>query len=94
MLTRIVKMIFAPECVSDFLKVFEEKKILIANFEGCRSVQLLRDIDSPNIFFTYSQWDNSESIEKYRNSVLFIETWDTVKKYFIAKPEAWSVQGV
>lgn len=92
MLTRIVKMTFAPEHVSDFLKVFEEKKKLIASFEGCSSVQLLRDMDSPNVFFTYSQWDKSESLEKYRSSGLFIETWDTVKNFFIAKPEAWSVQ--
>lgn len=93
-LIRIVKLTFAPDKISDFLKAFDERKEMIAAFEGCSSVELLRDINNPNIFFTYSKWDNENSLEKYRNSELFSSIWDTVKKWFADKPEAWSVEQV
>ncbi len=94
MLTRIVKLTFAPDKVADFLKTFDERKEMIASFEGCSSVELLRDVQNPNIFFTYSKWDNEKSLEKYRNSELFNTVWDMVKQWFAAKPEAWSVEQV
>lgn len=90
-LTRIVKLTFAPDKVDDFLQTFNERKDLIASFKGCRSVQLLRDINNPNIFFTYSKWDSEQSLENYRNSELFNTVWSTVKQWFAGKPEAWSV---
>ena len=94
MLTRIVKLTIAPDRVADFLKTFDERKEMIASFEGCSSVELLRDVQNPNIFFTYSNWDNEKSLEKYRNSELFNTVWDMVKKWFAEKPEAWSVEQV
>jgi quinol monooxygenase YgiN len=90
-LTRIVKLTFAADKVSDFLQTFDERKEMIASFEGCSSVELLRDINNPNIFFTYSKWDKEQSLENYRNSELFNTVWDTVKKWFAGKPEAWSL---
>ncbi len=93
-LIRIVKMTFAPDKVDDFIKTFIERKEMIATFEGCNSVELLRDIQNPNIFFTYSNWDNEHNLEKYRNSELFNTVWNTVKIWFAGKPEAWSVSAV
>ena len=90
-LIRIVKLTFTPDRLDDFLKAFEERKEMIAAFEGCSSVDLLRDINNPNIFFTYSKWNNEQSLENYRNSELFNTVWSTVKKWFAGKPEAWSV---
>jgi quinol monooxygenase YgiN len=84
-LTRIVKLTFAADKVSDFLQTFDERKEMIASFEGCSSVELLRDINNPNIFFTYSKWDKEQSLENYRNSELFNTVWDTVKKWFAGK---------
>ena len=92
MLTRIVKMTFRPENVNDFLAAFDRKKVMIASFEGCKSVKLLRDISNTNTFFTYSEWIDENALEKYRTSELFISTWDEVKKFFGAKPLAWSVR--
>lgn len=92
MLIRIVKMTFAPERVNDFIAEFNRRKSYIAGFAGCNGVDLLQDLNSPNIFFTYSKWDNAAHLETYRNSELFGETWDTVKKWFIDKPEAWSLE--
>ena len=92
MLIRIVKMTFQPAKVGHFINAFESKKELIANFEGCTGVDLLRDINQPNIFFTYSKWRDEEALEKYRQSELFQSTWKEVKKLFSGKPEAWSVE--
>ena len=94
MLIRIVKMTFAADKVDVFVNTFNERKEMIASFEGCSGVELLRDIQNPTIFFTYSKWDGESSLEKYRNSELFNSVWDTVKKWFAGKPEAWSVEAV
>ena len=85
-------MTFQPDKVTDFLQAFESRKERIANFEGCSGVDLLRDINQTNIFFTYSKWQNEAALEKYRESELFQSTWDEVKKMFSGKPEAWSVE--
>ena len=85
-------MTFQPDKVNDFLQAFELRKERIGNFEGCSGVELLRDINQPNIFFTYSKWQNASALEKYRQSELFQTTWDEVKPLFNGKPEAWSVE--
>jgi heme-degrading monooxygenase HmoA len=94
MITRIVKMTFVPDGISDFLKVFEERRQFIADFDGCRSVKLLQDVDHPFIFFTYSKWDTVEHLNRYRESELFKNTWALVKVWFADKPDAWSVKDV
>lgn len=94
MLIRIVKMTFAPERTHDFIAAFNERKHLIGAFPGCNGVELLRDINNPSIFFTYSKWDTVEHLEAYRISELFTSTWAVVKPWFIAKPEAWSVESL
>ena len=94
MLIRIVKLTFAPDRTADFINAFNERKHLIGGFEGCNGVELLRDINNPNIFFTYSKWDTPEHLEAYRISELFNSTWAVVKPWFAGKPEAWSVETV
>ena len=91
MLIRIVKMTFAPEKVTGFLNHFNEWKIKIRNMPGCSHLELLNDIHSPNIFFTYSYWDSEMDLNNYRNSELFENVWAKTKVLFVAKPEAWSV---
>jgi len=51
---------------------------------------LLNDIDTPNIFFTYSHWRSVEDLNRYRDSALFADVWPRTKVLFAAKPEAWS----
>ena len=87
-------MTFQPEKVNEFISAFDSRKDLIGSFEGCSGVELLRDIQQPNIFFTYSKWQNEQALEKYRQSQLFQSTWEEVKKWFIDKPEAWSLETV
>ena len=57
---RIVKMTFDPEKVSEFENLFSENKHKIRSFEGCNHLELLRGMNYPNIFFTYSFWDHPD----------------------------------
>ena len=94
MVKRFVKMTFKPESIEEFLVLFNSKKELIAAVEGCTFVELLKDINNPTIFFTFSLWQNESYIEAYRHSDLFKEVWDKTKILFGDKPEAWSLQDV
>jgi hypothetical protein len=40
---------------------------------------------------TYSAWENEEALENYRVSPLFQSIWPTIKPWFSARPEAWSL---
>ncbi|MFL5752414.1 MAG: putative quinol monooxygenase [Bacteroidia bacterium] len=92
MITRFVKMNFQEEKVSEFLALFQANKHKIAGFEGCKSLELLNDVNEPTIFFTYSIWEKEEYLSKYRDSLLFTEIWGKTKILFKAKPEAWSLK--
>jgi len=87
---RIVKMTFESDKCDEFQTYFTEIKEQIALQEGCLEVKLLKDKDESGIFFTYSVWENQECIDAYRNTELFGQVWPKVKKWFAAKPEAWS----
>ncbi len=92
MIIRIVKMTFIPDRIDDFLEVFEATKHRIRNFEGCNHLELLRHVDEPNVFFTYSHWDTKDHLNAYRDSDLFGDVWPRTKALFAAKPEAWSME--
>ncbi len=90
MITRIVKMTFDAAKVADFITVFEATKKHIRGFEGCQKLFLLRDVQHPHIFFTYSHWQSEAHLNAYRDSALFADVWSKTKVLFAAKPEAWS----
>jgi len=92
MIIRIVKMTFEKDKVEDFLELFNSSKHLIRNFKGCAHLELLSDIDSNNIYFTYSYWQSPSDLENYRNSELFKTVWSKTKFLFSHKAEAWSVE--
>jgi hypothetical protein len=92
MIIRIVKMTFIPEKVEEFLGVFHASKQFIRNMPGCNHLELLNDIKTSNIFFTYSYWDSENDLNNYRDSELFKEVWSKTKVLFNDKPEAWSVE--
>ncbi len=94
MIVRIVKMSFNPEQVPQFLDNFELVKSKIRNSPGNRLLELYRDKQSPEVFFTYSYWETEQDLEAYRRSDLFKEVWSYTKKLFNAKPEAWSVDTI
>ena len=87
-------MSFAKENVDAFLKNFNENKEKIRAVEGCEFLQLLKDKDNTNIFFSYSFWNRQEDLDNYRKSELFKSVWAKTKVLFNDKPEAWSVEKV
>jgi len=58
MIIRIVQMTFREEAVSEFLALFEERRLQIRSFEGCRHLELWQDAADARIFFTYSHWES------------------------------------
>lgn len=94
MLVRIVKMNFRKEEIEHFQLFFETKKNFIRGFEGCQFLELYQDKNDPEIFFTYSYWENEAALDNYRHSELFKSVWAATKKMFCGKPEAWSVDKI
>lgn len=94
MIIRIVQMSFRWDAVKEFQKLFEERKHLIKEFEGCNHLELWQDAHDKNIFFTYSIWDSEEHLNHYRFSEFFKDTWTRTKALFADKPQAWSVMQV
>lgn len=91
MITRIVKLTFQEAYVPEFLTVFEQVKHKVVNFPGCNQMTLLQYNDEPMVFFTYSIWEDEESLERYRTSETFTALWGTIKPMFSCKAEAWSL---
>ncbi len=92
MLIRIVRMHFTTAGAEQFLSVFQENMSAIRAAEGCTHLELLRDPDRPFTFTTLSYWNGPQYLEKYRQSELFAKVWKTVKVYFAARPEAFSLE--
>ncbi len=90
-ITRIVKMTYKPEHINDFANYYNSIKSKVAGQPGCRGVKLLKEIGETGVFFTYSHWDSVEDLNNYRNTEAFGEIWPTVKNWFAAKAEAWSL---
>lgn len=91
MLTRIVKLTFAPAYINDFLDHFETVKHKINDFPGCHGMQLMIDKKENGVVFTYSVWESEEALNNYRYSELFQGIWPKTKSWFSDKPQAWSL---
>ena len=91
MFIRIVKLSFQEDKVTEFLDYFETIKNRVRHFPGCEFLELYRDKDQSNVFFTYTYWNDVEDLESYRKSETFGEVWPFVKTLFKDRPEAWSV---
>ncbi|MFI1770507.1 putative quinol monooxygenase [Thalassobellus citreus] len=91
MFIRIVKMGFNEKNIEVFLKNFDDSKKMIRAFKGCSFLELYRDKNDSNIFFTYSHWETEADLELYRQSDLFKNVWSKTKPLFSIRPEAWSV---
>lgn len=92
MLIRLVRMTFQPDKIDTFTAIFNQSKDKIRAFPGCRHLELLQDLDKPNVRITYSFWDSPEALEAYRQSELFRTTWAATKLLFAEKPVAFSAE--
>ncbi|MGB0917664.1 MAG: putative quinol monooxygenase [Flavobacteriales bacterium] len=90
MITRLVQLNFQEHLVDEFLAMFDTTGPKIRAFEGCNSVELVRDKYKPYVFFTVSKWDSEEALEAYRQSELFRSTWKNTKALFSLPAHAWT----
>lgn len=91
MIVRIVSMYFKEDTITDFKILFDFHKNAIRNQPGCTYLELYQDLEDITHFYTYSYWDNEDSLNNYRKSDLFATVWPETKKLFSKKPEARSV---
>ncbi len=87
-------MTFREDKTEEFLEIFRQSKDKIRGFAGCNHVELLQDVNHPNIYSTYSLWDSEEDLNNYRDSELFGQVWKATKALFADKPQAWSHKAV
>ncbi|MDZ7879698.1 MAG: antibiotic biosynthesis monooxygenase family protein [Saprospiraceae bacterium] len=92
MIKRLVKLTFQADKTAEFMHIFDTSKDKIRAMSGCQHVELLRDENTPNVFFTLSLWDTEGSLETYRHSDLFKTTWAKTKVLFADKPAAWTTK--
>lgn len=94
MVTRLVRMRFRPDAVEEFLTLYRIVNPVIRGQPGCLSVQLVREIDDPASFATWSVWENTAALDAYRRSVFFREFWPQVRALFREPAEAVSFEEV
>jgi quinol monooxygenase YgiN len=92
MIVRIVRMHFQEEGIGKFLEIFQKHKASIRNVPGCTHLELLKDINHPNVYTTLSHWQHNGDLEAYRNSELFKGVWEQVKSLFSDPPQAFSLE--
>lgn len=92
MLTRLVRMRFQPDRVDAFLALYAVMRPKIVSQPGCRSVQLVREIDDPAAFATWSVWESAAALEAYRTSAFFRQYWPQVRALFRQPAEAVSFE--
>jgi quinol monooxygenase YgiN len=92
MIKRIVRMDLLTGKEATFLDIFERVKRDIRSQEGCMGLELLKSETLGIIsVWTISIWQSDEALERYRNSLLFQQTWASVKPLFAGKAEAWTL---
>ena len=90
MVIRIVKLTMQEANADLFKKYFDTVHDIIRNQPGCQQLQAWQEIHQPNIFFTYSIWNEEQDLNNYRDSAFFLQFWKTVKPWFDAKAEVWT----
>lgn len=93
-MVRIVKLTIDPGKAKAFEGLFTEKMMQIRNFPGCSHLALWKSHLPTGVFMTYSIWDDQEALDAYRHSAMFSDIWTTIKPWFTAKPEAWSLDDI
>ncbi len=83
-------MTFEPARVPAFLALFHASGPCIRQQPGCRHLELWQDADQPNVYCTFSHWDDAAALNAYRRSVLFGEVWPATKRLFAAPATAFS----
>jgi heme-degrading monooxygenase HmoA len=51
-------------------------------------------VSDDRVMMTYSLWDDEDSLNRYRHSDFFKQTWTTTKQLFAQKAEAVSLNEI
>jgi hypothetical protein len=89
--TRIVRLVFKPELIEKFMEIYNSSYELIRYSPGCTYLELMRDQELENVYYTYSKWQSDQDLQEYRKSELFSRTWAKTKLLFDDKPQAFSL---
>lgn len=92
MITRIVMLNFQPNKVAEFLEIFTQNKQLLAKSNGCIRLEIFESTSDNDTYFTISNWQSEEHLERYRQSDIFKEIWSKVKPLFNNKAQAWTLK--
>ena len=85
-----MKLQFRETEIATFIRIFNENKLNVSNFNGCLGMRLLNDLQNPSIFYTYSQWESEDALNNYRKSTIFNTVWISIKPLFELPAEACS----
>jgi quinol monooxygenase YgiN len=94
MIVRIVRMTFSEGNADAFHTIFEKYYDTILGMPGCSHLELLQDIDDPDVFVTHSHWESVEDLNAYRQTDFFVTVWTETKKLFREKAIAFSLKQV
>jgi quinol monooxygenase YgiN len=92
MITRIVMLNFQPNKVAEFLEIFTQNKLVLAKSDGCIRLEIFESTSDIDTYFTISNWQSEEHLERYRQSELFKKIWAKVKPLFNNKAQAWTLK--
>ena len=68
-IVRLIHVNVDPGQAADAERIWKEDcGPLMIGRKGCRSEQLLKCMDSPGEYISYSEWESQEDIERYRES--------------------------
>ncbi len=90
-ITRVVRLTFGVEHTATFEQIFRDSKQAIRSFPGCLHLEMMRDHDHSNVYYTYSKWTSIDALNAYRSSEFFEETWAKTKVLFCDRPSAFSL---
>ena len=88
MVIRIVSLKCKPEDIDAFRLLLRKSSPRVRQFPGCLSLQIVNDIADPTSFFTLSTWRDTDALEAYRASPLFVEIWPRIKAFL--REAAWA----
>ena len=76
-----------PGLAESFVAAFEEAKPLILAQPGCRSLQVLRSIETPDRFVLLVEWDSVEAHEQgFRGSAAYAEWKRLLHRFYEPMP--------
>jgi heme-degrading monooxygenase HmoA len=66
---RVIMITVPPENAADAERVWKtECGPLMIRQKGCRSEKLMKSLDRPGLYISYSEWDSADDIDRYRES--------------------------